>query len=267
MKDHLGVYYDLTSDFQQEQFDVLRAMIDANVNDKNAVSSLLDIGCGTGTRTEKMLSVFPNVSRALGVEPDWDMLSVAQEQHASARLSFRKMPAEDLLSLSGDGTSFDAVVSNWALHWVQDKEKMFAGINALTKSGAWMMFSTCERLPAILMMIDTYIRNEFRISSGHSPYHYLTLAGWKDMLRAHGWEAVSTSAYPIARELDDAKEYLDHWFTASTAKFLYGRHLAELSPLTHSDLVWMMNRAFPSMRYKGGLAFQEDVMFVIARKN
>jgi trans-aconitate methyltransferase len=266
MKDHLGIYYDITSDFQQEQFNALRELIEESVKDKSALHALLDIGSGTGARTRQCLEIFPGMEKLVAVEPDWEMISVAQEKYADPRIAFKKMGAEDISALVAEGHQFDGILSNWALHWVADKQKMFNGLNAMTESGALMMFSTCERLPAILMMIDAYIRNEFRILPGNSPYHFLTLAEWTALLEQFGWEVTASKTYPVAREVDDAKEYLDHWFTASTAKFLYGRHMAELTPLTHNDLVWMMNRAFPSRRYEGGLAFQEDTMFVIARK-
>lgn len=266
MKDHLGVYYDMTSDFQQEQFNSLRALIDEKIPDRGDIRTLLDIGSGTGARTKQCLDIFTGLEKVATVEPDWEMISVAQEKYADPRITFHKMGAEDVAQLVPEGVKYDAVISNWALHWVKDKEKMLAGINDMTPPGARLVFSSCERLPALLMMIDTYVRNEFRVPPGNSPYHFLTFDEWKDLLERHGWEIAASKTYPVARELDDAKEYLDHWFTASTTKFLYGRHMAELNPLTYEDLIWMMNRAFPSRRYEGGLAFQEDTMFVIARK-
>ena len=266
MKDHLGVYYDRTSDFQQEQFLTLRGLIDDYLTDKAAVRSLLDIGCRSGGRTYQSFDVFPELEKITAIEPDWEMIEVAKEKYTDSRITYKGMTAEAMSGLAEEGQTYDAAIANWSLHWVEDKDAMFNGLNALTRPGSWFMFSTCERLPAILRMIDTYVRNEFRVPADSSPFHYLALDEWREMLTRHGWTVVGQKAREVTHEVEDASQYLDHWFTASAAKFLYGKHLAEVPHLTHSDLVWMMNRAFPSQRNENGLSFQEDTMFVVARR-
>ena len=71
MKEHLGHFYDKTSDFQQAQFDTLRDLIVATLSPSalEAVTSLIDIGSGTGSRTRQFFDIFPNLQMVLAIEP------------------------------------------------------------------------------------------------------------------------------------------------------------------------------------------------------
>lgn len=268
MKQHLGICYDQTSDFQQEQFNVLMALVHEAIPDRDlaAVRSMIDIGAGTGARTLQSFRVFQSVQRMTAIEPDRDMMTVAREKYADRRVTYIQSTAEDMDKAKIEGAPLGAVMSNWALHWVPDKKKLMQDINALTQCGSYFVFSTCERLPALLQMVDAYVRSEFRIDGAQSPFYYLNLDEWRALLAANGWRIAGVKSYTVGHEVPDTQEYLKHWFTASTAKFLYGRHLVELSSWAHSDLIWMMNRAFPSEKNPEGMLFTEDVMFVIAQR-
>lgn len=268
MKQHLGICYDQTSDFQQAQFDVLMALVRETIPaaDIAAIRSMLDIGAGTGARSLQALETFRGVERLTAIEPDRDMIAVAKEKYADARTVYVQSTAEDMAACAIAGAPLGAVMSNWALHWVSDKPRLMRDIAALTAPGSYFLFSTCQALPPILQMVDAYVRAEFRIEKAQSPFHYLTLEEWRALLSAYGWDICGEKAYTVGHEVPDTQKYLEHWFTASTAKFLYGRHLIELSSWAHSDLVWMMNRAFPSAQNPEGLLFTEDVMFVVARR-
>ena len=268
MKQHLGICYDQTSDFQQGQFNVLMGLVRETIPDRAlaAIRGMIDIGAGTGARTLQSFSVFQSVQRMTAIEPDRDMLTVARERYADPRITYIQSVAEELSRLKIEGAPLDAVLSNWALHWVSDKQMLMKDINALTKSGSYFVFSTCEALPALLQMVDAYVRGEFRLDKVQSPFYYLNAQEWRGLLDKYGWDIRGIKAYTVGHEVPDTQKYLEHWFTASTAKFLYGRHLVELSSWAHSDLIWMMNRAFPSEKNPEGMLFTEDVMFVVAQR-
>lgn len=266
MKEHLGVYYDKSSDFQQLQFQTLRELI-AEVVPVSEIRTLLDIGCGTGSRTRQLLDIFPNASMVTAIEPDREMLEVATEKYADPRITYKQMGAEDLSALAAEGGAFDDVLSHWVLHWVENKEKMLADLSALTPPGGWFVFSTCQNLPVILQHVDTYVRTEFRVSPRQKPpYFYLTESGWRDLLTRHGWTVKAVRKHEVWHDAEFPDRFLDHWFTASAGKCLYGKHIAEMTPLARSDLVWSIGREFPSFRYEGGLSFAEDVLFIAAQR-
>jgi len=138
MKQHLGICYDQTSDFQQGQFNVLMGLVRETIPDRAlaAIRGMIDIGAGTGARTLQSFSVFQSVQRMTAIEPDRDMLTVARERYADPRITYIQSVAEELSRLKIEGAPLDAVLSNWALHWVSDKQMLMKDINALTKSGS-----------------------------------------------------------------------------------------------------------------------------------
>jgi ubiquinone/menaquinone biosynthesis C-methylase UbiE len=263
MKENLGVYYDQTSDFQQEQFNVLRELILEKIPSKDKLLSLLDIGSGTGARTLQCFNIFPQLKKITAIEPNPDMLAVAKEKYADPRITYVPLKAEELSTLRG--TFFDGVISNWSLHWVSDKKKMMSALSKMTHPGSYFMFSTCEALPDLLSMIDSFVRQEFALQDAKSPFFYLNASEWKNLLATYGWEIIAVKAYPITRELADAKQYLQHWLAGSTSKFMYEKNLFESSQF-QSHLIEKMIHTFPSKRYKQGICFKEDVLFIIAHR-
>lgn len=263
MKEHLGQFYDKTSDFQQTQFNTLvQLAVEAGVHTR-AYRHMLDIGSGTGSRTRQCFDAFAGLEKITAIEPDWEMMAVAREQYSDVRIDYHCMKAEDLHTLS---LALDSVISNWSLHWVSDKEKLMQDLNRQTTPGSTFMFSTCEELPGILQMIDAYIRQEFLIHNAKSPFFYLTAAKWNDLLTRHGWKILKQEIKPLWHDVEDAAHYLNHWFTASAAKFMYGRHIFEFSPLSKQDLISVMQRSYPSAQHPAGLTFREDAVFIIAEK-
>ena len=266
MRDHLGEFYDKTSDFQQEQFNTLCRLINTTLPDRSNIKNLIDIGSGTGARTAQCFNIFPALERIAAFEPDHDMIEVARTKYSDPRIRYFPAPAAGVSQAKELSASFDFILSNWSVHWVPDKEKMLHDIAALTRPGAHIAFSTCERLPSILTMIDAYVRAEFMVPAEKTPYFYLDKNQWVELMTRHGWEIRDIRAFSVDREVDSAEHYLMSWFAASTTKFMHGKHLIEMNRLSLSDLVWMMNRAFPSKRHQNGIAFSEDVLFFVARR-
>jgi ubiquinone/menaquinone biosynthesis C-methylase UbiE len=264
VKENLGAFYDKTSDFQQAQFDYFCSLIE-QVFDAGKINKLLDIGSGTGKRTKQCFDIFPELERITAIEPDKDMYDFALERHDDPRIHYYRLAAKDLSQL--DQSFFDGILSHWSVHWIPDKEMMMRDLNQFTSKGCPLMFSTCERLPSILEDIDLYIRSELGITkTGPSPFFYLTKEEWAELLKRHGWRILREEAFTVDHEAKDAKTYLEHWFSTSTGRFLYGKHMVEINQLALSDLIWFMERKYGSNQTQGGLEFTEDVYFLIAEK-
>jgi trans-aconitate methyltransferase len=73
---------------------------------------ILDVGCGDGTLTQKIVECGATV---VGIDNSLDMIGAARARGLDARL----MDAADLKF----GEAFDAAFSNATLHWVLDKER------------------------------------------------------------------------------------------------------------------------------------------------
>ena len=265
MKGNLGQYYDRSADFQKNQFDTLIRMIKEHVPCDN-IKNVLEIGSGSGARTYELLNVFPTAN-INAVEPDFEMQSVAQKEYTDPRITYHQMLAEDILKLKEHIPQSDAVFCNWAIHWIKEKEKLFDDLEKMVSDDAYLMLSTCERLPQILVDIDEYVRSELLLPrSAEYPWSYLDAHQWREFLTRHGWKISEIKAYETPHFAEGAETYLEHWFAASTAKFLYGRQMEEFSDLSMADLTWYIDRKYADPDYEGKLSFTEDVVFMIAHK-
>lgn len=263
MKKNLGAFYDETSDFQQAQFNYLTKLIHDHLSIDD-INTMLDIGSGTGKRTKQCFDIFPKLEHITGIEPDPDMYAQGIEHHSDPRIQYLKKPASHVKNMEIGTGHFDLVLSHWTLHWIKDKVGLFSSMERVIDKESYLVFSTCERLPQILVDIDEYIRVELGISpQGERPYHYLNRTEWEELLKENKWKLKHVENFEVTHEVENAEEYLEHWFTASTAKFTYNRHLIEVSELSRKDLVWFMENKYGK---DGGLSFTEDVLFVIAEK-
>ena len=85
---------------------------------------ILDVGCGDGTLTEKIVARGATV---VGIDNSIEMVGAARAKGLDARL----MDAADLKF----GEAFEAVFSNATLHWVLDKERAARAIWFALKAG------------------------------------------------------------------------------------------------------------------------------------
>lgn len=88
---------------------------------------IVDLGCGTGELTREMHRHFKAAS-TLGIDSSEAMLAKAADLHEPG-LSFQRGLLEDV-----DGT-FDLVLSNAALHWVDDHPRVLAKLTQATAPG------------------------------------------------------------------------------------------------------------------------------------
>jgi trans-aconitate 2-methyltransferase len=92
-----------------------------------------DLGCGTGELT-KLAHERLGARETIGIDSSPAMLGKAAA-HAGGGLSFR---AGDAASF--DATGFDVVLSNAALHWVPDHERLLAHLASPLAPGAQLAF-------------------------------------------------------------------------------------------------------------------------------
>lgn len=85
---------------------------------------ILDLGCGDGVLTERLVAAGAEV---LGLDADEGLL-------AKARARGLSVVAGDGQALPFDG-AFDAVFSNAALHWMPDHPAVYAGVHRALKPG------------------------------------------------------------------------------------------------------------------------------------
>ena len=124
MSDWDGSEYRKVSDLQQWLAD--RALDGLNLD---GVRSLLDIGCGDGRITAEIARRIA-AATVVGLDPSPRMISIAP---AGRNLTFE---LGDVYSMTYQST-FDAVVSFNALHWVLDQRLALSRIAAALRPSGW----------------------------------------------------------------------------------------------------------------------------------
>jgi len=103
----------------------------------SGVNRILEVGCGTGILTQKMLACYPD-STLCAVD-----ISEAMIARARARLS----QAENVTWIVGDASTtngmapFDLIVSSSSLHWVFPATETFQHLSAAVNAGGHFVFS------------------------------------------------------------------------------------------------------------------------------
>lgn len=92
---------------------------------------ILDVGCGTGTLTSKLVEAGANVT---GIDASADMIERAKTAYPN--IEFFIKDATDFVF----SEPFDAVFSNATLHWINEQEKALQCIYNVLKKGGRFVF-------------------------------------------------------------------------------------------------------------------------------
>ena len=146
---------------------------------------ILDLGCGEGSLTEKIVAAGATV---VGVDASGDMIVSAAARGLDARL----IDAEQLPFIC----EFDAVFSNAVLHWVRDHDAMLDGVRRALKPGGRFVaeFGGQGNVAAI----ETAIRAVLVRRGWESTItrYYPTEAEYSERLRNHGFSIAQIALIP-----------------------------------------------------------------------
>ncbi len=92
---------------------------------------LLDVGCGTGTLTERIESIAPQMD-IVGIDPAQSFIDYARLRFKSPRISFQ---LGNVLDLPFSNDSFDLCLSLLVLMFVPDPEKAVSEMCRVTRPG------------------------------------------------------------------------------------------------------------------------------------
>ena len=97
---------------------------------------VLDLGCGTGFLASVLAKRVGHEGKVTGVDPNKERLRIAQQEYGHL---------DNIEFLHGSGEIFpegpyDAVFSNYVLHWIEDKESVFRNVHDNLKVGGKFAF-------------------------------------------------------------------------------------------------------------------------------
>jgi len=98
---------------------------------------ILDLGCGFGDYSRFLYDM--GAKEVVGIDASEKMIQRAKENKGERNISYYRMPIEEI---SFDKNSFDLVISNIVIHYIEDVNQLFKKINELITKEGTFVFST-----------------------------------------------------------------------------------------------------------------------------
>lgn len=151
-----------------------------------AGESILDLGCGDGALTAKLVALGVNV---VGIDASQSMIDAASLLGLNVRLA-------DMHDFKLD-RRFDAVFTNAVLHWTRDIDAVLDRVALHLKPGGRFVgeFGGFGNVAAISTAVRAAIVIEGAAPSGFA-WYYPTSAEFSSVLEAHGFATVSAQLIP-----------------------------------------------------------------------
>src|SRR5262245_42969160 len=147
---------------------------------------ILDLGCGDGALTEKLVALGCEV---VGVDS-------SPEQVAAARARGLDAHVVDARSLGFDA-EFDAVLSNAVLHWVKDADAALAGVaRALRSHGRFVAeLGGAGCVAHIRSALHAELTARGLDASRYDPWYFPTLEDYRSRLERASFEVVDIALF------------------------------------------------------------------------
>ena len=169
---------------------------------------VLEIACGTGIGTERLLRKLPRGGTLVATDLTEAMLDFARQKVADPKVEWR---AADMLALPFDAGSFDAVVCGFGLMFVPDKGAALAEARRVLAPGGTYLATTwgsLQELPAIRAMHERLLAmhpaNPPRFLE--TPYGFGDAAFWRKGLASAGFARVSVERIHSDSEAKSAED-------------------------------------------------------------
>ncbi|PJK31187.1 class I SAM-dependent methyltransferase [Minwuia thermotolerans] len=148
---------------------------------------ILDLGCGDGYLTEKLVEMGCEV---VGVDAGEDMIRVAREKGLDAHVM-------DGHALTFEA-EFDAVFSNAALHWMLRPAEVVAGVKRALKPGGRFVgeFGGHTNVAACKTAMIAVLNARGLDGASFSPWYFPTPEEYGSLLTAQGFEVHTAELIP-----------------------------------------------------------------------
>ena len=148
---------------------------------------VLDLGCGDGALTEKLLAAG---ARVVGVDSSAEQVEAARRRGIDARV----LRAE-ALPFRGE---FDAVFSNATLHWIADADGVLDSVwRALRGGGRFVAeMGGAGNVVAIRTAVGEALQRRGVDAAGLEPWMFPTAEDYRARLERHGFTVRSIALFP-----------------------------------------------------------------------
>jgi len=179
---------------------------------------ILDLGCGDGMLTEKIIAAGADV---VAVDAAPDMVAAARARGIDARIiPGQKLTFED---------EFDAVFSNAALHWMHPPEAVLAGVRRALKPGGRFVaeMGGHNNTAAIIVALSAVLGRRGLEAHRLSPWYFPSAAAYREKLEAVGFTVEELRIVPRPTTLPTS---IEPWLETFGDAFFGALPEAERSP-------------------------------------
>jgi trans-aconitate methyltransferase len=170
---------------------------------------VLDLGCGDGALTEKLVALGCEV---VGVDSSAEQVRGARERGLDARVM-----SGEALTFEGE---FDAVFSNAAMHWMRDHDAVLAGVRRALRPGGRFVaeFGGHGCVATIVAALEEALARRGIDGRGCNPWTFPRDDEYADRLRAAGFRVDSIALIPRPTPLPgDVTGWLETFAESFTA--------------------------------------------------
>ncbi len=129
--------YDSAADLQRDVAGELLQKISGFITGRSHLTSILDIGCGTGFMTFSLHNILPSAN-IVGCDIAYPMIEIAKQKRARNEIKFISADAADLPFVND---TFDLVASNLTYQWLPDLDLAFSEVFRVLRPGGVFVFS------------------------------------------------------------------------------------------------------------------------------
>lgn len=171
---------------------------------------VIDVGCGTGRLTEKLLERLPR-GRVIGIDLSSNMLQVARDVLRPRFLDQIHLVLADAAHLPAIGKA-DAIFSTATFHWVRDHRQLFKSLYAALKPGGCVV-AQCGGGANIARLHDraTALMQEPRFApyftAWQDPWEFADTGTTNRRLEEAGFTEIRTSVVPAPIVQPDATAF------------------------------------------------------------
>jgi ubiquinone/menaquinone biosynthesis C-methylase UbiE len=229
------------------------------------VHSVLEIASGTGRVTRHLRNHFGRHVKLTASDFNADMLQVAKNKLAGESIEFR---IEDAQSLSFSDQSFDLVVCQFGLMFLQDKKKGLREALRVLKPGGTFIFNTwdkTENVPMLKIIFNDTILPFFkgedtnRFLVPFSLHDETVLKGWMEEI---GFEDVKTSRVVLKSSSLSPKEIVNAFFI----KHSLGEAVITKDPAAFDKIAAEMEQKIERQFGKANLDIELAAFMVLGKK-
>jgi len=164
---------------------------------------ILDLGCGDGVLTEKIVAAGAVV---VAVDAAPDMIAAARGRGIDARV----VPGQSLAF----EREFDAVFSNAALHWMHPPEAVLSGVHRALKPGGRFVaeMGGHNNTAAVLVALSAVLARRGLDAMRLSPWYFPSASAYRSKLEEAGFAVIEIGIFPRPTVVESGIEaWLDNF--------------------------------------------------------